>query len=67
MRCTALSPSRGFDPVSKKGRKRGQELLRQFAAPCYFLVPEVGIEPTLPQGKGDFESELEIKQKLISP
>jgi hypothetical protein len=24
--------------------------------PFDFLVPEVGIEPTLPQGKGDFES-----------
>ncbi len=27
------------------------------ANPSIFLVPEVGIEPTLPQGKGDFESE----------
>ena len=26
------------------------------ANPSICLVPEVGIEPTLPQGKGDFES-----------
>jgi len=25
------------------------------ANPSIILVPEVGIEPTLPQGKGDFE------------
>ena len=26
------------------------------ADPLFFLVPEVGIEPTLSQGEGDFES-----------
>lgn len=31
------------------------------------MVPEVGIEPTLPRGKGDFESELVEKTTNCKP
>ena len=34
--------------------KRGQTTMHP--TPCNYLVPEVGIEPTRPQGTGDFES-----------
>jgi len=37
------------------------------ANPSIFLVPEVGIEPTLPQGKGDFESEKEEITNTYKP
>ena len=36
------------------------------ANPSIILVPEVGIEPTLPQGKGDFESLTEIRRFLTN-
>ena len=42
------------EPVRHNERKKGLRLFRLQSLD--FMVPEVGIEPTLPQGKGDFES-----------
>ena len=44
--------SNGHQPNLKKGLR----VVLNPVSPCFYLVPEDGIEPSLPRGKGDFES-----------
>jgi len=52
-----------FRTLSMIAAKKGESAAR--ANPLLYLVPEIGIEPTLPRGKGDLECKIGDLRKAI--